>query len=141
MNQTSPVQQIEMGLITFGTVLFQSIFFFLEDIHQSLIVSFLHYAIFIVGLYVFLFIAKPKGIYRLMFFMFVLMSLLFYLVFNKCILTHIELQLSDKKNAIQQTIETFFGSQIEGNKSSKTTLSVLSVLVGFFLVRDYTSKD
>ena len=138
MDQTlSTIQRIESFLITIGVTLFQTIFFFLDAPNQSLMVSFLHYAIFFVGLYCFVYHAGARGIYRPLFFVFVLMSLISYIVFNKCLLTHMELGISKERNAIQGTVETFFGSQIEGNTSSKVVLSILTMVTGLFLAHDY----
>lgn len=131
------IQRIENGLIAIGILFFKSVFFFLSPPNQSLMVSFLHYAIFFLGLYYFVYRAKPNGIYRPLFFVFVFLSLLCYLVFNKCMLTQMELGISKETNKIQQTVEAFFGSQTEGNVSSKVVLSLLSLVTGLFLINDY----
>ena len=128
---------METLLIAIGILFFKSILFFLEPLQQSLMVSFFHYAIFFVGLYYFIYHAKPNGIYRPLFFGFALVSLLSYLVFNKCLLTHMELGISKEANAIQGTVEAFFGSRIEGNTSSKVVLSLLTLVTGLFLINDY----
>ena len=138
MDQTPTIiQRIESFLIAIGISIFQTVFFFLNASNQSLMVSFFHYAIFFVGLYYFIYRAKPNGVYRPLFFSFVLISLVCYLVFNKCLLTHMELGISKETNAIQGTIESFFGSQIEGNVSSKVVLSLLTIVTGLFLINDY----
>jgi hypothetical protein len=129
--------RLEAALISFGIFFFQTFFFFLRAPTQSSMVSFLHYAIFAIGLYYFIYKADSKGIYRILFFLFVLFSFICYLVFNKCLLTHIELGISNEKNMIQHTIETFFGSQIEGNTSSKVALSMMTLVTGLFILHDY----
>ena len=134
---SSWIQQMETLLIAIGILFFKSILFFLEPLQQSLMVSFFHYSIFFVGLYYFIYHAKPNGIYRPLFFGFALVSLLSYLVFNKCLLTHMELGISKETNAIQGTVEAFFGSRIEGNTSSKVVLSLLTLVTGLFLINDY----
>jgi hypothetical protein len=131
------IRRVEAFLVMVGVLFFKSIFFFLSAPYQSLMVSFFHYAIFFVGLYYFMYRAKSRGIYRHLFFGFVLFSLLCYLVFNKCLLTHMELGISNETNAIQGTIESFFGSQTEGNRSSQVVLSLLTVVTGLFLINDY----
>jgi len=131
------IQYIEERFITLGILFFKSILFFLNDSYQALFISFLHYAIFIIGLYYFIYHSKSKSLYRLLFFGFVLFSALCYLMFNKCILTHIELGICDKKNGVQKTIDTFFGSQLEGNVSSKVVLYGMTIIVGLFLLHDY----
>jgi hypothetical protein len=136
-SSSSWIQQIETFLVAIGILFFKSILFFLEPTQQSLMVSFFHYAIFFVGLYYFIYRANPNGIYRPLFFGFILFSLLSYMVFNKCLLTHMELGISTEVNAIQGTVETFFGSQIEGNTISKIGLSLLTLVTGLFLINDY----
>ena len=131
------IRYVEANLIAFGMLLFKSVFFFLGPTQQSLMVSFFHYAIFFAGMYYFVYHAKPNGIYRPFFFGFVLFSLLSYVVFNKCLLTHMELGISKEKNDIQGTVEAFFGSKIEGNASSKVALSLLTLVTGLFLINDY----
>jgi hypothetical protein len=60
-----------------------------------------------------------------------------YLVFNKCLLTYIELGISNEKNMIQRTIETFSGASIEGNTSSKVILGSMTLVTGLMLAKDY----
>lgn len=134
---SSWIRCMEASLIGIGILFFKSVFFFLSAPYQSLMVSFIHYAVFFIGLYYFIYRAKPNGIYRSLFFVFVLFSLLCYLVFNKCLLTHMELGISKETNLIQETIEGFFGSQTEGNISSKVVLSLLTLVTGLFLINDY----
>jgi len=133
----SRIQKIEHGLVALGISVFKSVFCFLSPPYQSLMVSFVHYAIFFAGLYYFIYRSKPHGLYRPLFFTFVLISLVCYIVFNKCLLTHMELGISKEQNAIQATVESFFGSQTEGNVGSKVVLSLLTVVTGLFLINDY----
>ena len=128
---------MESSLIAIGILFFKGVFFFLAAPYQSLMVSLFHYAIFILGLYYFIYRAKSHGTYRPFFFAFVLFSLICYLLLNKCLLTQIELGISKEKNAIQETVEGFFGAQTEGNVSSKVVLSLLTVVTGLFLINDY----
>ena len=136
-SSSSWIRRMETSLIAFGILVFKSVFFFLAPHHQSLMVSFFHYAIFFLGIYYFIYRAKPNGTYRPLFFAVILFSLLCYLVFNKCILTHIELGLFKETNLIQGTVEAFFGSQTEGNTSSRVVLSFLTLLTGVYLLNDY----
>ncbi len=133
----SLIPRIEATLLAIGILFFKSIFFFLSAPYQSLMVSFVHYTIFFMGMYYFIYRAKPNGAYRCLFFAFVLFSLVCYLVFNKCILTQMELGICKETNAIQATVEAFFGSQTEGNVSSKVVLSLLTLVTGLFLINDY----
>lgn len=129
------IQQVEQSFILLGVLLFKTLFFFLEDIYQSLMVSFVHYAIFIVGFYYFIY-ANPKSRYRRLFFAFVVFSMLCYFAFNRCILTQIELSLSPEQNKIQETIANVFGEQTVGNRSSKMVLTAMSIITGIILLHD-----
>jgi hypothetical protein len=129
------VQQIEQSFILLGVILFKTIFFFLEDLHQSFMVSFLHYAIFIVGFYYFIF-ADRKSTYRSWFFAFVVFSMVCYFLFNRCILTQIEFFICPQQNKIQETMSYFFGDQTIGNLSSKLVLTSMAIVTGIILLHD-----
>jgi hypothetical protein len=111
--------------------------FFLSDNHQSLVISLIHYALFIVGFYYFFFYSKPGDYFRIFFFIFTLLGAIGYFTFNKCILTSVERSLSKEKNQIQKIIDRFFGEEIEGNITSKFVLLVGSIVTGIVLLRDY----
>jgi hypothetical protein len=133
---------IEKKITDFWTEFFRRLLFFLKDDQKALFVSFLHYAIFIVGFTYFFLYSTPGDIYRLIFFILVLLGALSYFIFNKCFFTSIELQLSDKKNRIQTIIDKYFGKEIEGNKMSKTVLSLSSIILGSILLcKDYNLFD
>lgn len=129
------ISQIEQTFILFGVYLFKTLFFFLHDVHQSLMVSIIHYAVFIIGFYYFIF-ADPKSKYRIWFFAFVVFSMLCYFAFNRCILTQIELSISPKKNKVHDITEYFFGCETVGNRSSKMVLSAMAVITGIILLHD-----
>jgi hypothetical protein len=129
------IQQIEQSFVLLGLFLFKTIFFFLGDLQQSFMVSFLHYTVFIVGFYYFIY-ANPKSRYRILFFAFVFFSMICYFVFNKCILTQVELSICPEKNKIQQTMEHFFGKKTEGNLSSKMVLTAMTVITGMIILHD-----
>jgi hypothetical protein len=129
------IEQIEQSFILLGVVIFKVLFFFLEDVHQSLMVSFIHYTVFIIGFYYFIF-TNPKSKYRLYFFAFVLFSMLCYFMFNRCILTQVEFFICPKQNKIQETIGHFFGEQTEGNVSSKMVLTAMTIITGIILLHD-----
>jgi hypothetical protein len=110
----------------------------LNQNQQALIVSFIHYAVFVVGFYYFFFQSKPGDIYRIVFFIFVVLGALSYFIFNKCFFTSIELNLSNnEKNPIQQIMDKYFGQEIEGNITSKIILSASSIVIGIVLLKDY----
>lgn len=131
------MESIETTLTEFITNLFRCLLFFLNPSHQSLIVSIIHYAIFIVGTYYFFFHASPGDTSRIVIFVFFALSALSYFTINKCILTHVELRLCEKKNILQNIIATYFGHKNEGNTSSKFVLTTLSVILGGVLLADY----
>ena len=73
----------------------------------------------------------------IIFFIFVALGALSYFIFNKCFFTSIELKLSEEKNLIQNIVEEYFGEEIEGNIISKIVLSLLSIIAGIILLKDY----
>jgi len=132
------LEKIEEKITDFWTDFFKSLLFFLNQNQQSIIVSFIHYAVFIVGFYYFFFQSKPGDIYRIVFFIFVVLGALSYFIFNKCFFTSIELNLSNnEKNPIQQLMDNYFGKEIEGNITSKVILSASSIAIGLTLLKDY----
>jgi hypothetical protein len=132
------LEMIEEKITDFWTDLFKSLLFFLNQNQQALIVSFIHYAVFVVGFYYFFFQSKPGDIYRIVFFIFVVLGALSYFIFNKCFFTSIELNLSNnEKNPIQQIMDKYFGQEIEGNITSKIILSASSIVIGIVLLKDY----
>lgn len=128
---------VENTFIALGVFFFKTCFWFLNESHQAFMVSFMHYAIFIVGLYYFIYRAPPRSMYRIFFFAFLIFSALCYLTFDKCIMTHIELNICQEQNRIQKTIEHFFGNETEGNCISKTVLIGLTLFAGLVLLYDY----
>lgn len=128
---------IETALTEFITNLFRCLLFFLNPNHQSLIVSIIHYAIFIIGIYYFFFHTGPGDIFRLLFFTFVLGGAISYFTTNRCILTSVERNLSKEKNFVQKTIDQYFGKEIEGNITSKIVLTVGTIILGSTLLVDY----
>jgi len=119
------------------TAFFKNILFFLNGSQQSLFVSAIHYIIFILGFYFFIFDSTPGGPFRLLFFIIVAISALSYFLFNRCFFTSIELSLSDDKNAIQKIIDKYFGKEIEGNITSKIVLTIGTIITGLVLLKDY----
>lgn len=131
------MESIETTLTEFITNLFRCLLFFLNPSHQSLIVSIIHYVIFVAGFYYFFFHTSPGDTFRLLFFGLVLGGALSYFTTNRCILTSVERNLSKEKNFIQKTIDQYFGKEIEGNISSKIVLSAGSIILGGVLLADY----
>ena len=132
------LDKIETNVTGFWTELFKSVLFFLNQHQQSIIVSFIHYTVFIVGFYFFFFQSKPKDIFRIIFFLFVALGALSYFIFNKCFFTSIELNLSNnEKNPIQTLMDNYFGCEIEGNMTSKIVLSASTIITGLTLLKDY----
>lgn len=132
----STLNLLEKELTDIFTLLIKNTLFFLNSSQQSLFMSFFHYAIFIIGIYIFL-ISPPKSIFRILIFILIFIATLMYFIFNRCLITSIEINLSNKKNGIQKFIEKYFGEQIEGNISSRVVLSSLSFILGYILLQDY----
>jgi hypothetical protein len=131
------LKEIEEDITDFCTKIINYSLFFLTNSQKSLSVSILHYIIFIIGFYYFFFESNPGDIFRVLFFIFITTGALSYFIFNRCILTSIELKLSKNKNFIQKTIDKYFGSQTEGNITSKIILTVSVIIIGFILLKDY----
>jgi hypothetical protein len=127
---------LERGITETFTEAVRSSLFFLEPSTQSFCVSVFHYALFIIGFYLF-FRSKPKSTFRWIFFGAILFGFLYYFTFNRCILTSIELELCREKNIIQNFIAFYFGHGLEGNTSSKIALTISLIVVSTFLLRDY----
>ncbi len=131
---------LEQNITEFFTNCCKKSLFFLNNNQQSLVISLFHYIIFIAGFYYFFFYSKPGSYFRILFFLFILTSLISYCIINKCILTSIELKLSKEKNIIQSTISKYFGEETEGNITSKIVLLFSTILIGSIVIRDYTKE-
>lgn len=128
---------LERGITETFTEAVRSALFFLGPSSQSFCVSVFHYALFIIGFYIFFFHSKPKSTFRWVFFGAILFGFLYYFIFNRCILTSIELNLCRNKNIIQNFIAQYFGHGLEGNTSSKIALTISLFVVSVVLLRDY----
>ena len=131
------LKTMEEDITELCTNILNSSLFFLNNSQKSLMVSIFHYVIFIIGFYYFFFKTYPGDLFRVLFFIFCALGALSYFIFNKCILTSIELNLSNNKNIVQKTIDKYFGSQTEGNITSKIVLTICTIITGSILVRDY----
>jgi hypothetical protein len=131
------LNNLEESITEFFTNGLNSTLFFLNNSQKSLLVSIFHYIIFIIGFYYFFFKSNPGDIFRILFFIFITFGALSYFIFNRCLLTSIELKLSKDKNIIQKTIDKYFGSQTEGNITSKIVLTVGAIVSGYVLLKDY----
>ena len=128
---------VEKKITEFCTSFFKYVLFFLNNNQQSLIVSLLHYIIIIFGFYYFLFHSKKGDLYRIIFFIIITFGALSYFILNKCIITSIELKLSEENNLIQNIVNKYFGEEIEGNIMSKIVLSLLAMITSIILLKDY----
>lgn len=131
------LKDVEEKITDFWTTVVKTLLFFLTGNQQSLFVSVIHYVIFIVGFYYFFFKSGPGDIFRILFFLMVVISALCYFIFNKCFFTSIELSLSSEKNPIQSFMDTYFGKEVEGNITSKIVLSIGTIITGIILLKDY----
>ncbi len=135
------LNKLEESITDFFTKSLNYILFFLSNSQKSLLVSLFHYIIFIIGYYYFFFRSNPGDLFRIIFFTFILICAILYYIFNRCLLTSLELKLSSNKNIIQKTIDKYFGTQVEGNKTSKIVLSVGVIVTGTVLLKDYGFID
>lgn len=133
MNQHS----IEEKITEFWTSITKRLLFFLDSNLQSTIVSIIHYAIFIIGFFYFIFLSKPGDIFRIVFLIFVALAALSYFIFDKCFFTSVELKLSSQKNLVQTFIDKYFGEATEGNVTSKLVLSALTIICSIIIFKDY----
>ncbi len=131
------LKRIEEDITDFSTDILNSVLFFLDSKQKSLAVSIFHYVLFIVGFYYFFFESDSGGIFRVLFFIIVVLGALSYFIFNRCIFTSIELNLSKHKNIIQKTIDQYFGKETEGNITSKIVLTIGVIITGIILLKDY----
>jgi hypothetical protein len=131
------LNSLERNITETFTEIVRSSLFFLEPSSQSLCVSIFHYALFFVGFYVLFFYSKPKSAVRWIFFGIILFGFIYYFIFNRCILTSIELSLCKDKNIIQNFIGYYFGTNSKGNTSSKIALAISLLVIGLVLLRDY----
>jgi hypothetical protein len=131
------LKTIEEDITELFTDILNSSLFFLNNSQKSLAVSIFHYVIFIIGFYYFFFKSNPGDPFRVLFFIFCALGASSYFIFNRCVLTSIELKLSSDKNIIQKTIDKYFGSQNEGNITSKIVLTIFTIITGIILVKDY----
>ena len=134
---STELDNIEEKITDFWTSVVKTLLFFLTGNQQSLFVSVIHYVIFIIGFYYFFFKSGPGDIFRILFFLMVVISALCYFIFNKCFFTSIELNLSSEKNPIQSFMDTYFGKEVEGNITSKIVLTIGTVITGIVLLKDY----
>lgn len=140
MSQT--LKELEIKITDFWSNFFKTIFFMFKPMTQSLLVSIIHYAVFITGYIYFLFISNPGDILRIVIFIGFLLGMISYFTFNKCFFTMIELKISkNRKNGIQRFMDRYFGKEIEGNLTSKIVLLVSTVVLGSIILRDYTIKS
>lgn len=131
------LDELERGITETFTNVIRSTLFFLEPSSQSLIVSIFHYALFIIGFYIFFFYSTPKSLFRWIFFGAILFGFIYYFTFNRCILTSVELNLCKTKNIVQDFIAGYFGQNLEGNTSSKIALTISLIITSVVLLQDY----
>lgn len=115
----------------------QNLLFFISDQLQSTLVTIFHYLIFIIGIYYFYFVAKPRSLSKKIFFIFAVLAYISYLLFDKCICSSIEYQLYPDRNFIQRFMNGKFGDGEVGKTVSKSNLLMISLFLGLSLAYDY----
>ena len=128
---------MEEQITDFFTVLCQWLFFFCKDTQQSFLVTVIHYAVFIGGFIYFFFFSAPRDIFRILFFVFIVIATLSYYCFNRCIVGVVEYKLSHEKNSIQSFMDRCFGENEYGNIYSKGALTFFTVMLSIILLHDY----
>jgi hypothetical protein len=134
---SSGLEKLEDNITDFWTEIFKSTLFFLTNTQKSIVVSIIHYIVFVFGFYYFFFKSEPRSLFRVAFFIFVALGALSYFLFHKCFFTSIEFSLSNKKNFIQKFFDRYFGKETEDNVISKIVLSIGTLISGFILLKDY----
>lgn len=135
------IDNIERILTDNIAKLFKTLLCFCNCELQSVIVTILHYLIFIIGIFIFYFIAKPKSKFKIVFLIFVLCALISYHLFNKCILSSVEYTIYNKKTFLQEILYSrnknkeldVLINQIE----SKTFLAAMSLFLFLSILQDY----
>jgi hypothetical protein len=131
------VDNLEKNITGLIAEICKHLLFFCDMKVQSTIITILHYVIFIVGIYIFYFVAKPKGLYKKVFFIFCLLAFISYLIFDKCLCSSIEYQLYSGRNFIQEFMGSNFGDGEVGKTVSKSNLLMISLFLGLSLAYDY----
>ena len=131
------IEEFEKMLTEFLTKIAKLTLFFCSPKLQSTIVTVIHYAVFIIGIYLFYFVVKPRSIYKILFLLFAILSYIGYLVFDKCICSSVEYAIYDDVNFIQSFMKDKFGEGEEGKTVSKSNLFMISLFLGISILYDY----
>lgn len=131
------IENLETTITETASTICKQVLFFCETKLQSTIITILHYLVFIVGIYYFYFVAKPKSLYKKIFFLFCLMAYLAFLLFDKCLCSSVEYKLHNSRNFIQEFMGSKFGDGEVGKTVSKSNLLMISLFIGLSLVYDY----
>jgi hypothetical protein len=131
------LELIEIMITEFIANGIKNLLFFISSELQSILVTIFHYLIFIVGIFYFYFIAKPKSLSKKIFFLFALLAYISYLIFDKCLCSSVEYKLYSDRNFIQSFMNGRFGDGEEGKTVSKSNLLMISIFLGLSLLYDY----
>jgi len=137
LNTDSVIEKLEKTITDKISEVCKQILFFCETKLQSTIITVIHYLIFIIGIYYFYFVAKPKSLYKKVFFLFCLFAFISFLIFDKCLCSSIEYKLHNDKNFIQEFMGANFGDGELGKTVSKSNLLMISLFLGLSLIYDY----
>lgn len=121
--------------------IFKTILFFCDCEMQSTIITAFHYLIFVIGVYIFYFVVKPKSYYKIIFLIFVCIALTAYIVFNKCVFSSAEYCIYEGKNYLQKIFDSRSEdseTEILLNKTiTKAFLSAMILFLFLSIVYDY----
>ncbi len=131
------IESLETTITEGVAELFRKLLFFCETKLQSTIITIIHYLVFIIGIYYFYFVAKPKSLYKKIFFIFCLMAFIAFLLFDKCLCSSVEYNLHNGRNFIQDFMGSNFGDGELGKTVSKSNLLMITLFIGLSLIYDY----
>lgn len=131
------INEFEIMLTDFLTLISKTFLFFMTPKMQSTVVTIVHYAVFIIGIYLFYFVVKPRSTYKILFLVFAILAYIGYLVFDKCICSSVEYSLYDGTNFIQDFMKQKFGEGEEGKTVSKSNLFMITLFLGLSVLYDY----
>jgi hypothetical protein len=129
------LEHLEKSITDSIVIFFKTILFFCNSEMQSTIITATHYLIFVIGIYIFYFVCKPKSIFKIIFLIFVCLALFAYIIFNKCVFSSAEYCIYEGKNYLQK----IFDSRSEDSETeillNKTiTKSFLSAMILFLIL-------
>ena len=84
------IDKLEKDITDSIVKIFKTLLFFCNCEMQSTIITAVHYLLFVIGIYLFYFVVKPKSIFKIIFLVFVCLAYIGYILFNKCVFSSAE---------------------------------------------------